>query len=81
MSLPVSSRRRAVASDVPTTRRFIPQRETCRRVGKSRWWLREEILAGRFPKPIIIGGRNMFVEDEIDTYIASLIARRDQQAA
>jgi prophage regulatory protein len=38
--------------------------------------------AGRFPKPIKIGGgRNAWVESEVDAYIKARIAERDQVAA
>jgi prophage regulatory protein len=37
------------------------------------------IKAGRFPRPIKMGGgaRNSWVEEEIDAFIAALIAERD----
>lgn len=32
---------------------------------------------GEFPKPVLIGNRNHWLESEIDAYIAELIAKRD----
>lgn len=45
-----------------------------------RWRL---IKAGRFPRPVKIGngGRNVWVESEIDAYIEGKIAERDQEAS
>jgi prophage regulatory protein len=36
---------------------------------------------GRFPKRIKIGRRNYWVDEELDQYIAELIAARDAKAA
>jgi predicted DNA-binding transcriptional regulator AlpA len=33
--------------------------------------------SGEFPKHVIVGNRRAWVETEIDTYIESLIAKRD----
>jgi predicted DNA-binding transcriptional regulator AlpA len=62
----------------PRPKRFIPLSEVERRVNRSRWWIRKEINDGRFPKPVTRKGRiNDFVEDEIDSYMNELIAKRD----
>jgi len=39
--------------------------------------------AGKFPKHLRLGagGRNAWVEDEIDAYVAQKIAERDSEAA
>jgi prophage regulatory protein len=44
------------------------------------WRLERE---GKFPKHLRLGkgGRNAWVEDEIDAYVAKLIAERDEEAA
>ncbi|MCA0343569.1 AlpA family phage regulatory protein [Shinella sp. 838] len=41
------------------------------------------IKAGDFPKPVKIGGggRNLFVQSEIDDYLARKVAERDQKAS
>jgi prophage regulatory protein len=40
-----------------------------------RWRL---IKAGKFPKPVKLGlGRNAWVEEEVDAYLAGLVAARD----
>jgi predicted DNA-binding transcriptional regulator AlpA len=31
-----------------------------------------------FPKPVIVGNKNMWIEAEVDQYIQSLIAKRDE---
>ncbi len=38
------------------------------------------IRAGRFPKQIKIGGRNLWAEHEIDRLIKSLIAKRNKKS-
>jgi prophage regulatory protein len=38
------------------------------------------IRAGEFPKPIKIGNRNHWVEQEIDQYIGERLAERDYAA-
>jgi prophage regulatory protein len=35
------------------------------------------VRAGRFPKPVKIGNRNHWVEQEIDQYIADKLMQRD----
>ena len=58
--------------------RLIPMSEVEKRVSRSRWWIRDEINAGRFPQPVEIAGRRVvFVAQEIDQWIAGLIAKRD----
>jgi prophage regulatory protein len=39
------------------------------------------IRAGDFPKPVKIGHRNHWSEEEIDAYIADKLAQRDSEAA
>jgi predicted DNA-binding transcriptional regulator AlpA len=34
-------------------------------------------VTGEFPKPVLVGNRNMWVEAEVDRYIDSLLAKRD----
>jgi prophage regulatory protein len=48
--------------------------------GYSRAHLWRLIKAGRFPKPVKLGlgSRNVWVEQEIDSFIESKIAERDQ---
>jgi predicted DNA-binding transcriptional regulator AlpA len=42
-------------------------------------WRRER--DGSFPKHILIGNRRAWIESEIDAYLESLIAARDEVAA
>lgn len=50
------------------------------RINRSRWWIRERINAGAFPKPVPIAGRRIgFVEHEIDAFLTELIAQRDRR--
>jgi prophage regulatory protein len=61
--------------------RLISLNEVCARTGRSRWWLRDEWTAGRFPKPLRLGQRTSFVESEIDSWIRLKIEERDQGRA
>lgn len=58
---------------------LIPQREALRRVGRSRWWLRDELTreASSFPRPVRHGRRVMFIESEVEAYLAALVSARD----
>jgi predicted DNA-binding transcriptional regulator AlpA len=37
--------------------------------------------AGKFPKPVRIGNRNGWLDNEINDYVQSLVAERDGQPA
>ena len=80
-SLRTPDKKRAISEKEVERRRvqhFISLAEVCRRINKSRWWVRGERLAGRFPEPVKTGG---FVESEIDDYMERLIAERDADTA
>lgn len=85
MSTAVSSRRRPVSETELERRRqqrLLSQAEVCRRVGRSRWWIRENVLAGKFPRPVSTGTRSpLWVDSEIDDYIDALVAQRDAAAS
>jgi predicted DNA-binding transcriptional regulator AlpA len=49
------------------------------RVSKPQLW--RWIRAGAFPPPFKIGGRNCWLESEIDGYLIDQAAKRDQAAA
>lgn len=62
--------------------RFITLTQTTDRTGFSRSYLYELIAAGEFPRPVKLGlGKRApirFVESEVDAWIESKIAQRDQ---
>jgi len=60
--------------------RLISLTVTANRVNRSRWWVTDEVRAGRFPRPIRDGNRTDFVESEIDAWIRERAARRDAAA-
>lgn len=61
-----------------TPSRLISLADVCERIGRSRWWLRRALLEDRFPKPVSTGSRfPLWIEAEIETWIASLAAARD----
>jgi prophage regulatory protein len=80
MSNPSVSRRSQPVS-APAPLRFISLTEVCNRTSYSRWWLRDAINAGKFPKPVRTDGRSLFVEHEVEAWIAERIAERDAGAA
>jgi predicted DNA-binding transcriptional regulator AlpA len=36
-----------------------------------------KVTLGEFPKPVVVGNRNHWIESEVDAYIQGLIAKRD----
>jgi prophage regulatory protein len=48
-------------------------------LNKATIWRKLKI--GEFPRPVKIGNRLAWVEQEIDEYIARLVAKRDSEAA
>jgi prophage regulatory protein len=62
--------------------RLIPLQEVEARTSKSRWWINRQIAAGEFPKPVRLGyRRTVFVEAEINAWLAALVAARDSGRA
>lgn len=61
--------------------RFIPLKEVTRRYGRSRWWVRDQIRAGRFPLPVMLNDRPAFVESEIEQHQQTLMAQRESELA
>jgi predicted DNA-binding transcriptional regulator AlpA len=37
-------------------------------------------VSGEFPKAVLVGNRNMWIEKEVDNFIENLIAKRDAEA-
>lgn len=57
--------------------RFLKFSEVCRKTNASKSWIEGQIGAGKFPAPIIFGPRKrLFIESEIDQYIAAHLAAR-----
>lgn len=44
------------------------------RTGMSRSWIYKEVAAGRFPKPVKVGGASGWNAEAIDRWIESLIS-------
>jgi prophage regulatory protein len=40
-------------------------------------WIRQLVAAGKFPKPVKIGNRVAFLEDEVDQWLRDRVAQRD----
>jgi len=58
-----------------TTRQSWSQGEGINWNASTLW---RKTVSGEFPKALIVGNRNMWVEAEVDRYIESLIAKRDE---
>lgn len=56
---------------------LLTRKEVERRVGLSCTSIYAGIAAGTFPKPVKVGKRSLWVETEIDQWIADRIAERD----
>jgi len=50
------------------------------RVSMKRTWLRDAVVARRFPQPVHIGARVLWLEREIDAWIAQRVAERDARS-
>jgi prophage regulatory protein len=60
--------------------RLITCPEVQQRIPYCRDHIRRLCKAGKFPKPVEVGpGRIACVEDEIEAYVAELVAKRDEQ--
>ncbi|EMN5130286.1 AlpA family transcriptional regulator [Burkholderia contaminans] len=77
----------AVAAEFPpgnrAYRRLLKRKQVLERTGLSNTVMYELIAQDRFPKPVKpTGGRaSAWIEDEVDTFIASCIAARDSKQA
>lgn len=61
--------------------KILTVKQTCQKIGKGRTKLWELTKNDRFPKPVKIDSGIGYLEHEVDAWIASLIAERDQKAA
>jgi prophage regulatory protein len=65
----------------PCPTRLLHFHEVCSRTARSRWWVRQQVDLGLFPKPVMINGRRKaWVEAEIESWIGAKIADRDRVA-
>jgi prophage regulatory protein len=63
-----------------TTDKLIPRRKVEEKTGLSRATVWRLIAAGQFPKPVpFSANKALWIEREIDGYIAALIASRDSE--
>jgi prophage regulatory protein len=63
-------------------KRLISRRQTCDRVHLTYPTIWKRVKEGTFPRPRAVGGKTMFVEDEIDQWIDALPFREyDTEAA
>lgn len=70
-------------SKTTTTPRFLSWPQTVERTGISKPTIWRLHRAGKFPKPVVLEDtrRSLFIESEVDAWIASRIAARDSRAA
>jgi prophage regulatory protein len=58
--------------------RIIPRNRLSEKgIDFSSEWIRQLVAAGKFPKPLKIGNRVAFVEDEVDAWLRDRAAERD----
>ena len=58
--------------------RLIDSNAVDAKCGKlSRYQRHRNVKAGKFPQPVKVGNRNLWVEEEIDAYVEAQIAKRD----
>lgn len=70
-----------MALEQNTARRFIRRPEVQRRVGLSRPQIYKMIAGNAFPPPVKVGHASMWIESEIDSWIADRIAESRGGAA
>jgi prophage regulatory protein len=56
--------------------RFIDSRKNEQRVGLSRWTIWRMETDGKFPKSIKVGGKRLWIESEVEAWMAARIAER-----
>jgi prophage regulatory protein len=59
----------------------MPIREVMRRTGYSRPSLYRLAEEGKFPQWLDLGAKTVFVESEVEAYMAEKLAERDRRAA
>jgi predicted DNA-binding transcriptional regulator AlpA len=62
--------------------KFIGQRALQERFNRGPTWVWKQLKDNpQFPRPVKEGGRNLWVEAEVEAYQTALIAQRDAKAA
>jgi predicted DNA-binding transcriptional regulator AlpA len=62
---------------VPAGDALMTRRQVLARIGMGRTWLRDAVLARRFPQPVRIGPRVLWVEREVTSWISERVAERE----
>lgn len=63
--------------------RLLTKKQTCEKVGYSRNHIARLVAEGRFPppvKPFGVNGRALWVDEEVNDWIASKILERDNRS-
>lgn len=55
---------------------LLTRRQVLGRIGMGRTWLRDAVVDGRFPPPVRIGPRVLWVEREVAAWVAARAAER-----
>lgn len=66
---------------VPAGDMLLTRRQVLARIGMGRTWLREAVMTGRFPQPVRIGPRVLWVEREVAAWISERAAERGTPTA
>lgn len=68
--------------EAPNTKpNFIGAKKTEAKVGRSRWTLWRMEASKTFPQSIKVGRSRLWIESEVDAWIAARIAERDSRSA
>lgn len=62
----------------PHSLKALTLRHVMAKVGRSKSAIYSDIQRGLFPAPIRAGGRSLWIESELDSYLAALVAERDR---
>jgi len=63
----------------PTGDLLLTRRQVLARIGLGRTWLREAVVNDRFPRPVRVGPRVLWLEREVAAWIAQRAAERGPQ--
>ena len=61
--------------------RLLSVRETARRLGIARRTLEREVCRKKFPPPMKIGSKSLYLVSDVERYVATLVTLRDGAAS
>jgi predicted DNA-binding transcriptional regulator AlpA len=61
--------------------KFITIAEAAERIGLSKWWIRDQLEIGAFPRPLRFCRALLFREREVSDWMAAQVAKRDHPSS